>query len=92
MFLAHCYFEAAETDWAIDEQNPGLKSMPQYFTVILRARYEDIIFAFIVGCMRHLHSVCCTYRDEPQHANMKKIKNEMITMWNWIITRILLLV
>ena len=38
--MAHCYFEGAESDCATDQQKPGLKSMAQYFTVILRARYS----------------------------------------------------
>ncbi len=39
--MVHCFFEGAESSCAIDQQKPGLKSIAQYFTVILKVHYHD---------------------------------------------------
>lgn len=54
VLLAHYYSEASESDCAIGQQKPGLKSMAQHFTVILRIYYQDSnMYQF-----RWVHTVC----------------------------------
>ena len=71
--LAYCYLEAAESDCMIDQQKPGLKSMVQCFTVILRAHYQDSNM-YLNRRVHNIHSACYTHRMRSSAQTFTRIK------------------